>query len=138
MGHNSMGKVRASAGGALHDPYNVQGSTVRAGFYVDEVGRTRDAGSGAIMMPGYRRVPPAADMTYLERLERQNVSLEVENEELRIANKGLQTNKNMGSHRVSQLEMERRMLLEEIDSLRAQVAVSSETSRNHEITSMFL
>jgi len=133
-----MGKVRASAGGAICDHSGVQGSVVQTGFYLDEVGRSRDAGTGAIVMPGFRRLPPAADITYVERLERQNAALEMENQELRIANRGLQASKNAGAERITQLENERRMMLEQIDTLRAQVAVSFEESRNNEISKMFL
>jgi len=120
------------------DHSGVQGSVVQRGLYIDEVGRTRDAGTGAIHMPGFRRLPPAADITYVERLERQNAALEVENQELRTANKGLQCVKNAGAERIAALEKEKRMMLEEIDRLRVQVAVTFEQSRNHEIASMFL
>jgi hypothetical protein len=133
-----MGKVRASAGGALHDPSGVQGALISKGTYIDELGRTRDAGSEAIIMPGFRRIPPAADMTYVERLERHNAQLEAENNELRVCNKSLQKAKNAAGARISELEQERHLILEELDRLRAKVAVTADESRNHEITSMFL
>merc|ERR1712216_212869 len=138
MGVIRMGKVRRAAGGGLHDPSGVQGAVVAKGCYIDEVGRTRDAGSGAIVLPGFRRIPPAADMTYVERLERHNAQLESENNELRLANKTLQAAKNTGNSRIETLEQEKLMLIEEVDRLRAKIAVSSEESRSHEITSMFL
>merc|ERR1712167_432703 len=118
-----MGKVRiGSAGGQLHDPSGVQGTLVAKGTYIDELGRTRDAGSNAIVMPGYRRIPPAADMTYVERLERHNAQLDAENKELRVANGSLKSAKSSLSSRVADLEKDRAMLLEEMDRLRAAVA----------------
>jgi len=133
-----MGKVRGSAGGALYDPSGVQGSIVAKGTYIDEVGRTRDAGTNAIVMPGFRRIPPAADMTYVERLERHNAQLESENNELRLANKSLQSAKNSATARASELETQKLMLMEELDRLRSQLAVTSEQSRSAEISNMFL
>jgi len=128
-----MGKVRASAGGEL---------AIATGTYVDELGRTRTSGSthneDAIVMPGTRRVPPAADVTHLRRVERHNAALQAENHELRVANGNLQSAKNSACARVAELETERRMMLEEIDRLRAAVAVSTEKSRDHQITGMFL
>merc|ERR1712167_521739 len=134
-----MGKVRiGSAGGQLHDPSGVQGTLVAKGTYIDELGRTRDAGSGAIVMPGFRRIPPAADMTYVERLERHNAQLEAENNELRVQARSLQSSKRAASDLAERLQEEKNMLMEELDRLRAKVAVTEDESRSHEITSMFL
>jgi len=133
-----MGKVRASAGGQLHDPSGVQGSLVVKGTFIDEVGRTRDAGSNAIVMPGFRRIPPAADMTYVERLERHNAQLDAENQELHVAINSMRGAKKSLVTRVEDLEKDRVMMLEEVDRLRAALRIVSDESRDHEITSMFL
>merc|ERR1712216_184196 len=138
MGVIRMGKVRRAAGGGLHDPSGVQGPVVAKGCYIDEAGRTRDAGSGAIIMPGFRRIPPAADMTYVERLERHNAQLEAEHNELRVQARSLQSSKRAASEAAERLEEERNMLIEDLDRLRAKVAVTEDESRSHEITSMFL
>lgn len=127
-----------SAGGSLHDPHNILGPVVRTGTYLDEVGRTRDAGTDAIIKPGHRRVPPAADMTYVERLERHNAQLDAENKELRVANGSLKSAKSSLSSRVADLEKDRAMLLEEMDRLRAAVAYTADQSRHFEIDNMFL
>jgi hypothetical protein len=108
------------------------------GTYIDETGRTRDAGTNAIIMPGFRRIPPAADMTYVERLERHNAQLEAESNELRLANKSMQNAKNKATSRVAELETQKLMMMEELDRLRSQVAVISDESRSHEISNMFL
>merc|ERR1712227_491149 len=125
---NVMGRIRKSAGEMV----------VAANTYVDELGRTRDEKSDAIIMPGTRRVPPAADVTYLERVERHNAALQAENHELRQRNKALQTAHSTSISATLQLETEKRMLMEELDRLRAVVAVTAEQCRDHEITHMFL
>merc|ERR1712216_678246 len=123
MGVIRMGKVRRAAGGGLHDPSGVQGAVVAKGCYIDEVGRTRDAGSGAIVMPGFVRIPPAADMTYVERLERHNLQLQAENNELRTANKALSVGKGNAGQQIALLQQEKMQLLDELDRIRAQVAM---------------
>lgn len=106
--------------------------------YLDEVGRTRDSTSDAIVMPGTRRIPPVADVTYLERVEKHNTALVAENHELRQCNKALRSERAATASRVIELETEKRMMLEELDRLRACVAVTAEQCRDHEVTRMFL
>jgi len=150
-----MGKIRSST---QQDPV-IQGLTLDKGTYIDDLGRSRDSSMkplftdianaqisqkimrldpDAIVMPGRKRAPQAPDMTYVERLERHNIQLEVENNELRSANQQLRGKKAATTARAVSLHEESLLMLEEIDRLRTKVTVSSDTSRHNEVSNIFL
>ena len=120
------------------DHSGVQGPVIQKGTYLDESGRTRDAGTGAILMPGFYRVPPQGNPEYVDRLERHNSGFKAEQQELKVANKALTADCMKQEQRAHRLEQDCNMLAEELRRLRALDAVMSQKSNEAQVANMFL